>query len=261
MFDFHIHSSISFDSDTQAKEIAESAAAAGLREICFTDHWDYLPNIGDAHNLFSLEEYSKVYDGLTVEGLTIRRGVEIGLNEWNMPQCRELLLKRDFDFVIGSVHYADGYDPYDARYWEGKTAEEAYMRYLEKELECVRLHEDFDVLGHLTYVCKSPCNPFRAPLPYSECREIADEIMRILISRGKGIEINTSGVDRGVDLIPSLDYVRRFRELGGEIVTVGSDTHNAERIGQYCNETIAELKDIFGYVCTFEKRKPIFHKL
>ena len=261
MFDYHIHSSVSFDSDTPARSIAEAAAASGLREICFTDHWDYLPNPTDHHDLFSLEDYSTAYDSLSVEGLKIRRGVEIGLNEWNMSECRELLSVRDWDFVIGSVHYADGYDPYNAKYWDGKTVNEAYMRYLEKELECVRLHEDFDVLGHLTYVCKSPNNPFHAPLPYGECQEIADEIMRILVRKGKGIEVNTSGVDRGVDLLPSLDYVRRFRELGGEIITVGSDSHNAERVGQYCSETIAQIKDIFGYVCTFEKRKPIFHKL
>lgn len=261
MFDFHIHSSVSFDSDTPAADIAAAAARTGLREICFTDHWDYLPHPDDRHDLFSLDEYSAAYDALQVDGLRILRGVEIGLNEWNMPQCRELLKKRNFDFVIGSVHYADGYDPYNAKYWEGKSVETAYMRYLEKELECVKLHEDFDVLGHLTYVCKSPCNPFHAPLPYNECGDIADEIMKILISKGKGIEINTSGVDRGVDLLPSLDYVRRFRELGGEIITVGSDSHNDIRVGQYCGDVLEQLKDIFGYVCTFEQRKPIFHKL
>lgn len=261
MFDFHIHSSVSFDSDTPSKNIAEAAAAAGLREICFTDHWDYLPRPEDKHDIFSLDEYAKAYDGLEVEGLKIRRGVEIGLNEWNISLCRELVAKREWDFVIGSVHYADGYDPYVPQYWEGKTVEQAYTRYLEKELECIKLHEDFDVLGHLTYVCKSPCNPFHAPLPYGECRELADEIMKLVIRKGRGIEINTSGVDRGVDLIPSMDYVRRFRELGGEIITVGSDSHNDIRVGQYCNEVIAQLKDIFGYVCTFEKRKPIFHKL
>lgn len=261
MFDFHIHSSVSFDSDTPAKDIAKAAAAAGLREICFTDHWDCLPSPADEHNLFSLEEYSAAYDSLSVDGLTIRRGVEIGLNDWNMAKCRDFISSGNFDFVIGSVHYVDGYDPYDKRYWDGKTAERAYMRYLERELECVKLHDDFDVLGHLTYVCKSPNNPFHAPLPYDKCSEIADEIMRAVISKGKGIEINTSGVDRGVDLLPSLDYVRRFRELGGEIITVGSDSHNDIRVGQYCAEAIEGLRDIFGYVCTFEKRKPVFHKL
>ena len=261
MFDYHVHSSVSFDSDTSAKDIAAAAARAGLREICFTDHWDYLPSPTDKHDLFSLDEYHAAYDNLQVDGLTVRRGIEIGLNNWNMANCRELLEQNDFDFVIGSVHYADGHDPHYKEYWDGKTVEQAYMRYLEAELECVRLHKDFDVLGHLTYVCKSPNNPFHAPLPYVDCREIADEIMREVIRNGKGIEINTSGVDKGVDLIPSIDYVRRFKELGGEIITVGSDSHDDLRIGQYCNETIALLKDIFGYVCTFEKRKPVFHKL
>ena len=261
MFDFHIHSSVSFDSDTPASDIAQAAKQAGLREICFTDHWDYLPRPDDDHELFSLEEYSRAYDGLHIDGLTIRRGVEIGLNEWNSNECKRLLSKRDFDFVIGSVHYADGYDPYDKKYWDNKSVETAYVRYLEKVLECVKHHRDFDVLGHLTYVCKSPNNPFHAPLRYEECSDIADEIMRILICNEKGMEINTSGVDRGVDFLPSFDYIRRFKELGGEIITVGSDSHDAVRVGQYCNEAMKMLKDIFGYVCTFEKRCPVFHKI
>ncbi len=261
MFDFHIHSSVSFDSTTPAKDIAAAAVAAGMREICFTDHWDCHPLPKDEHDLFSLDDYAKAYDGLCVDGLIIRRGVEIGLNEWNAGMCEEFLKERKFDFVIGSVHYADGYDPYYQRYWEGKTVETAYMRYLEKSLECVRIHEDYDVLGHLTYVCKSPNNPFGAPLRYEECREIADEIMRILVSKGKGMEINTSGVDKGVDLLPSIEYIKRFKELGGEIITVGSDSHDSVRIGQYCSSTIELLRDVFGYVCTFEGRKPIFHKL
>ena len=261
MFDFHIHSSVSFDTDVPAKHIALAAKEKGLVEICFTDHWDYLPNPTDKHDLFSLEDYAAAYDGLHVDGLKIRRGIEFGFNEWNMDECRKVLNERSFDFVIGSVHYADGYDPHYKEYWEGKTVEIAYMRYLEHELECIRLHKDFDVLGHLTYVCKSPQNPFHAPLHYSECREIADEIMKFLIRNGKGIEVNTSGVDKGVDLIPSMDYVRRFRELDGEIITVGSDSHDAVRVGQYCKETIEQIKDIFGYVCTFENRQPIFHKL
>lgn len=261
MFDFHIHSSVSFDSVTPALDIARAAAAKGLREICFTDHWDYLPRPTDKHDLFSLDDYAKAYDNLSVDGLTVRRGVELGFNEWNAPECKELLKRRNFDFVIGSVHYADGHDPHYAEYWNEKTVEQAYMRYMESELECIKLHDEFDVLGHLTYVCKSPNNPFHAPLEYSSCREIADEIMRFLISHGKGIEINTSGVDKGVDFIPNFEYVRRFKELGGEIITVGSDSHDAVRVGQYCHQVVDALKDIFGYVCTFEERKPVFHNL
>ena len=261
MVDFHIHSSLSFDSDTPATDIALAAKQKGLLEICFTDHWDYLPRPTDKHDLFSLEDYSRAYDSLEVEGLKIRKGIELGLNDWNMDECQGVLSARHFDFVIGSVHYADGFDPYYKEYWEGKSAEVAYRRYLEQELKCIQLHKDFDVLGHLTYVCKTPQNPFRTQIKYDECREIADEIMKALIRGGKGMEVNTSGVDKGVGLIPSMDYVRRFRELGGEIITVGSDSHDTVRVGQYCGEVLEYLKEIFGYVCTFEDRKPIFHKL
>ena len=75
------------------------------------------------------------------------------------------------------------------------------------------------------------------------------------------MEINTSGVDRCGGFLPTADFFRRFKELGGEIVTIGSDTHNVERVGQYSREAAEILKEIFGYVCTFEGRQPIFHKL
>jgi histidinol-phosphatase (PHP family) len=98
-------------------------------------------------------------------------------------------------------------------------------------------------------------------LPFAEHRELIDEILRTLADKGKGMEMNTSGVNRCGGYLPTADYFRRFKELGGEIVTVGSDAHTADRVGEYTFEACEILKDIFGYVCTFEDRKPIFHKL
>ena len=98
-------------------------------------------------------------------------------------------------------------------------------------------------------------------MPFEEHREIIDEILKILVSKGKGMEINTSGVDRCGDFLPFDVYFRRFKELGGEIVTVGSDDHTASRVGQYSDRACALLKDIFGYICTFANRKPSFHKI
>ena len=94
-----------------------------------------------------------------------------------------------------------------------------------------------------------------------EHREIIDEILKVLVRKGKGMEMNTSGVDRCGDFLPYDVYFRRFKELGGQIVTVGSDAHTASRVGQYTHRACEILKDIFGYVCTFEDRNPIFHKL
>ena len=88
-----------------------------------------------------------------------------------------------------------------------------------------------------------------------------DEILKELVRKGKGREMNSSGGDRCGGFLPTADYFRRFKELGGEIVTVGSDAHRCDRVGQYSFDACEVLKEIFGYVCTFEGRKPVFHKL
>lgn len=261
MFDYHMHSSISFDSEAAALEMAQAAKERGLKEICFTDHMDYCRSPHLPNMLFELADYNRVYDGLAVPGLLIRNGVELGLTPWDMKEVEHFVGLRHFDFVLGSVHFAQDIDPYEKRYWDGRTVKEGFRVYLEETLECVKLHEHFDVLGHLTYACKSPYSPTHEPILFSDFQEITDEIMRVLIAKGKGMEINSSGVDRVGDFLPSADYLRRFKELGGEIVTMGSDAHDMARVGQYADRAMEILKDIFGYVCTFEDRKPIFHKL
>ena len=261
MFDYHLHSNLSFDAVGTPEEMALAAVKNGLKEICFTDHYDhgFLPE--DTHNLFTMDEYEKAYGKLCQAGLIIRRGVECSLTNWNQALLREFVSQQHFDFVLGSVHFADGYDPYVPEYWQGKTMREGFQVYLEQTLKCVRIHRDFDVLGHLNYVCKSPNSPTHEPLKYADYRDICDEIMRILVQNGKGMEINTSGVDRAGVFLPGREFLQRFKELGGEIVTVGSDAHDAFRVGQYAKEALDILKDVFGHVCTFENRKPVFYKL
>ena len=261
MFDYHMHSSVSFDSEESALAMALAARERGLKEICFTDHRDYCHSPHMPNMLFDLEDYSRAYDGLTLEGLKIRRGVELGLTTWDREEVDSFSKARYFDFVLGSVHFARDIDPYEKRYWDGRTMAEAFRVYLEETLECVKIHDSFDVLGHLTYACKSPYSPTHEPILFKDYQEITDEIMKILVAKGKGMEINSSGVDTVGVFLPSEDYLRRFKELGGEIVTMGSDAHNAVRVGQYADRAMAILKEIFGYVCTFENRQPIFHKL
>ena len=261
MFDYHMHSRVSFDGQDTGLSMALAAAKAGLTEICFTDHIDYDP-FGTMGNMaFDTDEYSAEYDSLAVPGLKIRRGMEFGMTRDNLEQFRKELSRRDFDFVLGSIHFVDGLDVYFEEFWQGKTVLQAERRYLEETLACVQAHGDFDVLAHLTYISKPPCHPTHRPVSYDAHREIIDEILRLLVKKGKGLEMNTSGVDRCGDFLPSADIFRRFRELGGEIVTVGSDAHRCDRVGQYSGYACEILKDIFGYVCTFENRRPVFHNL
>ena len=261
MFDYHMHSTVSFDGKGAPRDMAQAAAAAGLREICFTDHRDYQLGDDPRAMVFDLDAYHRAYDDLEIPGLKIRHGVEFGMKPHNREQFRQDLTLYPFDFVLGSVHFVDEVDVYFPEYWQGKTVFEAERRFLEQTLECVQIHDEFDVLAHLNFLSKAPCNPGHAPLLYNTHREIVDEILKTLADKGRGLEMNTSGVDRCGGYLPTADFFRRFKELGGEIVTVGSDAHSPDRVGQYTGDACKILGDIFGYVCTFEGRKPIFHRI
>ena len=261
MFDYQRHTVVSFDGHATGRQMAEAAASKGLKEICFTDHLDYDP-LGKMEGMaFDTAHYNAEYDGLEVPGLKIRRGMEFGMMLDNREQFKQDLARRHFDFVLGSVHFVDNLDVYFDEYWAGKTVFQAERRFLEETLACVQLHDDFDVLAHLTFIGKAQQHPAPRVVPYAEHQEIIDEILKVLVRKGKGMEMNSSGVDRCGGFLPTADIFRRFKEFGGKIVTIGSDSHNTDRVGQYSAEACEILKDIFGYVCTFEDRKPVFHKL
>jgi len=261
MFDYHLHSAVSVDSVCAAKKMVRAAERTGLKEICFTDHYDFNDDPQKHHDLFALEDYRAAYETLASEKTAIRRGVEFGLTLWNPPRLKALLGEYPFDFVIGSVHFVGGFDPYYPEFWEQNAGQDSFEKYLLQTLECVKVHDDYDVLGHINYVCKSIYNPTRKPLRYRDYRDLCDEIMKRLAEKGRGMEVNTSGMDRVGEFLPSGDYLKRFKELGGQIITVGSDAHDDTRIGQYIPQAMEMVKDIFGYVCTFEKRKAVFHRL
>ncbi len=261
MFDYHLHSSVSFDSECDANKIVEAAENRGLKEICFTDHYDFNDDPQKQHDIFDIEQYRKVYDNVRSNKVVIRRGVEFGLTHWNQNELKNLLSQYDFDFVIGSVHFAGGYDPYFEEFWTHNGINKGFEKYLLQTLNCVKNQTDFDVLGHINYVCKSSYNPTKEPLRYKDYSDICDEIMKTLAENGKGMEINTSGMDRVGEPLPSYDFIKRFKELGGEIITVGSDSHDGLRVGQYISDALDVAKDVFGYVCTFENRKVKFNKL
>ena len=257
MYDFHMHSKVSFDGKADAAEMVAAAEAMGLKEICFTDHIDYTPEMD---MVFDTAHYRQVYENLHSGKVLIRRGMEFGLEPDNQAQFKADLKRYDFDYVIGSVHLVDGLDVYMPPYWQDKDYDTAIRLFLEQTLKCVSVHQDYDCLGHLTFIAKARANPRKELIPYQDHPELFDEILKQVIRHGKGIEVNTSGVDACGGYLPTMDFVRRYHELGGRIITVGSDAHNCDRVGQYTHQAVEELKTIFGYVCTFEKRQPIFHK-
>ncbi len=261
MFDYHLHTRVSYDCESEPAEVVRAAKAAGIKELCFTDHRDYDP-LGLAKDIaFDLNTYAQAYDDLELDDIKIRRGFEFGMLCDNAAQLQLDAKQRNYDFIIGSVHFTDKQDPYFDPFWSDKTVDQAEQIYLEDILACVREHDGFDVLGHLTYISKAWANPSKRPVDYNRYREIVDEIFKVLIQKGKGIECNTSGLEPCGVFLPSVEYLRRFKELGGQIVTVGSDAHDIRRVGQFCNDACKLVNEIFGYVCTFENRQPIFHRL
>ena len=261
MFDYHMHSKVSFDGRETAENMLKAAEAAGLKEICFTDHIDCDPLASQQVMQFDTQVYNDTYDHLQSNVLKLRRGMEFGMIPDRPELLQQALARRNFDFVIGSVHFVDGLDIYYPPYWEGKNMEQAERRYLEEILACVRSHDGFDVLGHLTYISKAWNNPTNRPVEYKPYADLVDEIFRELIRKDKGIEVNTSGMKSSGVFLPEREYVQRFRDLGGKIVTVGSDAHDGNRVGEHCTAAARMVAEIFGYVCTFENRQPIFHKI
>ena len=180
MFDYHMHSKVSFDGKSDALEMALAAKERGLKEICFTDHIDREINVEKEIMVFDTQVYRDTYENLEVPGLKIRKGVEYGIKVGCTEQAREDLKRYDFDFILGSVHFVKEVDVYLEPYWEGKNLQEAYREFMEETLACVQEHDHFDVLGHLTFICKGRGNPYKELLYYKDHREIVDEILREL---------------------------------------------------------------------------------
>lgn len=257
--DFHTHSSFSSDSDEPLLEMAKAAADKGLRTVCFTEHLDYDYPGGE----FLLDaaayrgELLRVREELS-ERVEVLFGVELGIMDYLAPRLGEFARSWDLDFVIGSTHLVDGKDPYYPEYFEALGSRNGILRYFENTLANVRAFDGFDVYGHLDYVVRYSPGKSYEPLDY---RELVDGILKELIARGKGIEVNTAGVGKIGYPHPNAFILRRYRELGGEIVTVGSDAHDRTRVAADFDRAQAALEAAgFEYYAVFRRRRAEFVK-
>lgn len=263
--DCHMHTRYSVDSDAEPEKMIQSAAARGLKTICFTDHEDIgLFNEGKEWVIDTKAYFEELgilkqrYAGQ----IDVRIGIEMGLQPHLGESIREYIRSYPFDFVIGSVHVIGGKDPYYPDFFEGKSDEEAYARTFEETLEDIRVSSDFDVLGHLDYVVRYGKNREKE-YSYEKFSDKIDAVLCCLIEKGKGIELNTAGLKYGLPFAhPCPKILKRYRELGGEIVTVGSDAHRPEHIAYDFDKVNTILKDSgFKYYTEFKERKPIFKEI
>lgn len=265
MFDCHIHSSFSGDSNLDAVSACELAIKAGLEGIAFTDHLDYdFPDFDDEF-LIDFETYSRYMDNLKAKyktRLKVLKGIEVGIQPHVIEDTYKVVKQYDFDYVLASVHIIDRVDPYKVLYYKDKTKMQAYSGYLEEVLFMVMNFDDFDAAGHLDYIIRCAKYDDRS-LRYADHCDLLDSIFKVLASKGKGIEINTGSYRDKNDGVPVPEYditiLKRYRELGGEIVCLGSDSHSPEYIGykfDYFSELLLEAG--FKYTAHFEDRRPVF---
>lgn len=267
LWDCHMHSSFSSDSPTPMEEMIERAASLGMQGITFTEHLDpdypatpdglsfAVDMLSYKKRLFELKEQFK-------DRLTIRFGIELGIQPHLGDYFLKLTEEFPFDFVIGSSHVVHGYDPYYPAFFGTRSEADGYREYFTSILENVAAWDGMDVYGHIDYVVRYGPNKNRF-YSYNVYRDILDEILKTLIEKGKGIELNTGGYHYGLgEPNPCTDVIRRYRELGGEIITVGADAHTPDKIGFAFDKATEVLSACgFRYYTVFKERKPAFFKL
>ena len=263
--DYHVHTEFSTDSTAEMEDMIKAAVSKGLKEIMFTDHMDI--DFPDKNMPFVLyyPDYSEtvnLYKVLYMKNIDVLIGVEMGLQKHIVREAAMFTEYNPFDFVIGSIHVIDGVDVSDKNFFDGKTKTEAFTEYFENVLLNVKLHDCYNVLGHLDYISRyAPYDD--KEVHYSEYSDIIDEILKTLVSKGKGLEVNTSGFRYGIGHpYPQLEILKRFNELGGKIVTVGSDAHSPEYIADHFDDACAMIKEAgFKTIASFIKKQPTFIKI
>ena len=273
--DMHMHTWFSTDSEACPRDMADEAVRKGLKTICFTDHFDKDDLEWGEEGIFDVDAYFVEMQKLQEEyagKLNIRIGIELGLRTYLKDYYEELTKKYPFDFVIGSVHNvpykkdAEGNilytDPAAEKLFTDRTDKEAYRLMMETTLENVRTSDCFQTLGHLDYVVRYGKSREKE-YSYTDYADIIDEILKLLIEKEKGLEVNSAGLKYGLPFAhPHPDVLKRYRELGGEIITIGADAHKPEHIAYDIAKAEEILKSCgFKYYTEFFEQKPVFKQL
>ena len=263
MIDFHIHTALSPDANQDMGEAVKRARELKMSHIAITDHYEFMD--GERYDEWiikdlkaygeSIDYYNNKYDDIIV-----LKGIEIGHLNRKKDEIKKVLDSLDFDFVISSHHFTEDHDLFFPEYYEGKSKHTAYKIYLEEMRDSIDVMDDrVCVIGHIAKY--APYEDYR--LKYDEFREIIDDILRKIINRGFGIELNTSNYGKKLnDIVPPVSVIQRYRQLGGEIITIGSDSHYTEDVGKACEKARQIALDAgFKYLSVFKNLKKEFIKL
>jgi histidinol-phosphatase (PHP family) len=273
--DYHVHSEFSDDSWYPMESVVRDAVMLGLDEICFTDHVDYgvkpdvdhpeLARIEDGEPVLNVD-YARYFPRIAElaeaysDRIAVKAGLEFGIQTQTESQFQRLFDASPLDFVILSIHQVGNSEFWNGDFQEGHTQREINEAYYQELLDVVNTWNDYSVVGHLDLIKRY--DPFGI-YPDESTRDIVAAILERVIATGHGIEVNTSSFRYGLpDLQPSTSILELYRDLGGEILTIGSDSHEPAHLAAHFDEVIDRLKAI-GYTrfCTFDRMIPEFHAL
>lgn len=264
LVDYHMHSKYSFDGECEIRDICEVALGRGLSEIAITDHMDIYSGkpyeyILDCKNLYKeLREVKEEYAGR----LKVLVGVEYGQPQANREEALKFINDYPLDFIIGSIHNLwddkDAYD-YDYRETDYHVVYDGYVDWLMTLAECY----EYDVLGHVSYPSRYVYSQTGVRVDLRQYEEQYRAIFKKVIEDGRGIELNLSGIARGLnETMPDMYLLKLYRELGGEIITVGSDAHTLDHVGIVTKAGYEILKEAgFKYFTVYDNRKPDFIRI
>ena len=263
--DMHLHSHYSADSKESMTAQVERGIEMGLSVMCFTDHIDWDFPIPEIVFDFDIQKYLDDISNLQEQygnKIQILKGVELGMQTQLGERYRELLKSYPFDYAISSQHLVKGRDPFYPEVFEGREDGEVFREYFEDTLNNLQLFHDADTLAHLDYVVRYGTNGAR-DYCFHRFGEIIDEILRLLVRYDIALEVNTAGIRKGLGFTnPHPDVIRRYRELGGQLITVGSDAHVRDDLGKDFNLAEQLLKDLnFTEICYFIGHTPVFMKI
>ena len=272
--DYHVHTAFSDDSVYEMKDVVKDAISKGMNEICFTDHVDYgikldwdegkeieyrdgmpLANVDYPKYFEKIKELREKYPQIT-----LKQGMEFGMQVHTIDRYQKLYDRYDFDFIILSCHQVEDKEFWTQDFQRGRTQQQYNEHYYQEILDVITKYKDYSVLGHLDLIVRYD---EKGVYPFEKLKPIITKILKQVIADGKGIEVNTSSHRYGLsDLQPSRAILKLYKELGGTIITIGSDSHKKEHLGAYIQDTKEELKKLgYTHYCTFDKMKPIYHEL
>ncbi|MCF6461877.1 histidinol-phosphatase HisJ family protein [Clostridium sp. Cult1] len=259
MYDCHIHSDFSIDGKFLMEEMVLGAIEKNMKSICFTDHIDFDVTKNRIDIDFRPDDYFKKIKQVKykyMDKIEILAGVEIGMQPHLRHRYNEFINNNPFDFVIMSIHSIEREDIHADNFTYDKRPLEALTIYYEYLYQSIKNYNNYDVIGHIDYIDRYFEVPSQIPC-FKEYYPYVKQILELIIQQGKGLEMNTAGVKYGLGYYhPKIEILKLYKELGGEIITIGSDAHNPEFIGYEYKEVEKLLRELeFKYIYLYKERK------